>query len=886
MVGDYEGPSPALQGFFLQDLAGDGNPATSDGIFVYEANKANSVNLGDVVRVTGIAGENQGQTQVSSSQITQCGTGTVTPTEVTLPFTSATDAERYEGMLVRLPQTMYVTEIYLLGRFDQVLLSANARLEQPTNVTLPGVAANALQQQNNLNKILVDDASQAQNPDPILFGRNGMPLSASNTLRGGDTTTGIVGVMTYTWGGASASANAYRVRPINALNGFINFEGTNPRPDSAPALTGSLRVVGMNLLNFFNSFTGCTNGVGGAATACRGAENPIEFDRQLPKTVAAITGTNADVIGLTEMENDGYGPTSAIQSLVDALNAATAPGSYAFMDVDAGTGQVNALGTDAIKVALLYKTAKVTPVGITAALNSEAFVNGGDPAPRNRAALAQAFEEVKTGARFVVSVNHFKSKGSGCTVVDANDGQGGCNIVRTQAATLLASWLASDPTGTKEPDALIIGDLNSYAMEDPITALQAAGYIDLVSKFEGSKAYSYVFDGQWGYLDHALSNTSLTPQITKVADWHINADEPSVLDYNTNYKSAGQLISLYAPDQFRIADHDPVLIDLNLTNEPPSASAGGPYSTNEGTTVGLSASGSDPEGKAVSFAWDLNNDGVFETVGQNTTFNAVDGPGDYLVIVKVTDISGLSTTASANVHVDNVAPVLNNIAATPVPVQISTALSIGAAFTDVGILDTHTARIDWGDGNITSGTVTETKGSGFASGTHIYTTSGIFTIRMTVTDKDGAVSNEAIYADMVVYDPAGGFVTGGGWMKSLAGAYLADPLKTGKAVFGFSAKYDKNASVPTGEVTFQLQGSSLNFTATGLDWLIVNRQNATAQFKASGTLNGVSGYQCIIWLNEGNPDKFRIKIWASNGQVVYDNGVTQSLGGGSIKIHK
>ena len=424
---------PALRGFFLQDLIGDANPATSDALFVFNGNNT-KVNLGDVVRVDGHAGGIQDQTQVSAANIINCGTGSVEPTDVTLPFASPTDAERFEGMLVRLPQTLYVTEHFQLGRFGQVLMSSGARLQQPTNVTTPGAPAQALQEQNDLNQILVDDASQAQNPDPILFGRGGSPLSASNTLRGGDTATGIVGVMTYTWAGNAASGNAFRVRPVNALDGSILFEPANPRPEAAPALAGRLRVVGMNVLNFFNTFDGlpdngdnCANGAGGAPTDCRGADTQTELDRQWPKTVQAILGMNADVIGMTEIENDGYGPDSALQFLVDRLNEASAPGTYAFIDADAGTGQINALGLDAIKVALIYKPAKVFPVGSTAALNTVSFVNGGDSAPRNRAALAQAFEEVGTGARFVVAVNHLKSKGSACDAPDAGDGQGNCN---------------------------------------------------------------------------------------------------------------------------------------------------------------------------------------------------------------------------------------------------------------------------------------------------------------------------------------------------------------------------------------------------------------------------------------------------------------------------
>ncbi len=576
VVGDYEGASPALRGFFIQEPDGDGDPATSDGIFVFEGSNANTVSLGDVVRVTGTAGENQGQSQISVGTIVTCGTGIVTPTDVTFPVAAPDFLERYEGMLVRLPQTMYVTEHFQLGRFGQVVLSSGGRLQQPTNVVAPGAPAIALQLANNLNKIILDDASQTQNPDPILFARGGSPLSASNTLRGGDTATGIVGVLNYTWAGNSASGNAYRIRPVNALTGYVNFEPTNPRPTSVPDVGGDVKVVGMNLLNYFNTFDGlpdnvdnCTLGVGGAAADCRGADNQLEFDRQWAKTVAAILAMDPDVIGVNEIENDGYGPTSAVAHLVDQLNAATAPGTYAFIDVDTNTGQVNAMGTDAIKVALLYKPAVVTPVGQTAALNTAAFVNGGDSAPRSRPSLAQAFEQNSNGQVFIVDVNHLKSKGSACDIPDALDGQGNCNDVRVNAVTELMSWLATDPTGTGDPDILLVGDYNSYAMEDPISALETGGFIHLIKSFLGPDAYSYVFDGQWGYLDHALSSVSLFEQVTGVGDYHINSDEPSVLDYNTDFKTANLINTLYAPDQFRVSDHDPVVVGLCT---PPSLS--------------------------------------------------------------------------------------------------------------------------------------------------------------------------------------------------------------------------------------------------------------------------------------------------------------------------
>jgi predicted extracellular nuclease len=584
VVGDYEGSSPNLRGFNLQDAAGDGDPATSDGIFVFNFNN-NSVTLGSLVSVTGQVQEFQGQTQISNlTGLEICSTGaSVTPADVTLPFPTADYPERYEGMLVRFPQNLFVTEHFQLGRFGQIVASANDRLRQPTQLAAPGAPAQALQAQNNLNRIIVDDALNNQNADPIVFGRDGNFLSAANTLRGGDTFSNAVGVLTYNWAGNGASPNAYRLRPIDALSttiaNFVQFAPANPRPPAQQPVSGTLKVASINLLNFFNTFgNNCTLGAGGAATDCRGADNQAEFDRQVPKTVANITGTGTDVIGIVEIENDGYGPTSAIQTLVNALNAATAPNTYAFIDVDAQTGQVNALGNDAIKVGFVYKPASVTPVSSTAVLNTGAFgvfSTTQGLTQRSRPALAQAFQQNANNEVVVVSINHLKSKGSSCSDnigpvgpdPDAGDGQGNCNLTRKAAAQELAAWLATNPTGSTDPDVLIIGDLNSYAKEDPITALMGAGYTNLIEQKIGTNAYSYAFDGQWGYLDHALASSSLVSQVVEVAEWHINADEPTVLDYNTNFKSAGQQSSLFAPDAFRSSDHDPVIVGLNLSTK-------------------------------------------------------------------------------------------------------------------------------------------------------------------------------------------------------------------------------------------------------------------------------------------------------------------------------
>ena len=188
---------------------------------------------------------------------------------------------------------------------------------------------------------------------------------------------------------------------------------------------------------------------------------------------------------------------------------------------------------------------------------------------KNRPVLAQTFIDDTTGGIFTVAVNHLKSKGSPCDDVgdpDLGDGAGNCNVTRTNAALALVDWLAGDPTESGDEDFLIIGDLNAYDKEDPIDAILAGGYTDLIYDKLGEDAYSYVFDGQIGYLDHALANAGLLDEVTGVTVWHINADEPDLIDYDTSYKGPNQ-DAIYAPDAYRSSDHDPVIIGLKVCDE-------------------------------------------------------------------------------------------------------------------------------------------------------------------------------------------------------------------------------------------------------------------------------------------------------------------------------
>ena len=468
-----------------------------------------------------------GQTLTELSNLNNldvCSSGnSVTPTPIEIPFASGTFPERYEGMLVEFPadHDMVVTETFNFGRFGELILTTDERQWTPTHLVPPGDDAVAMQTANNLDRIVLDDGRNDQNIDPTVFPDGG--LSASNTIRVGDTVEGGSFVFEQRF-------SVYRLQPTADRPDFV---ATNPRPATAPDVGGDLRVAAMNVLNYFTTFDsirGSGNGpniCGPSLLECRGANTDFEFQRQRTKIINAILGLDASVVGLMEIENN---PSASTQDLVDGLNAATAPGTWAF--INTGT-----IGTDAIKVALIYRPAEVTPVGALAILDSGVDARFDDT--RNRPALAQTFDA--DGGRFTVVVNHLKSKGSDCGGAPDDDlslgGAGNCNLTRTRAAEALVDWIAEDPTNSGDRDVLVIGDLNSYAQEAPIDVFREAGYVDTLAESLGSDAYSFVFQGQSGYLDHGLASPTLAAQVTGAAEWHINADEPPVLDYNDDFKS-------------------------------------------------------------------------------------------------------------------------------------------------------------------------------------------------------------------------------------------------------------------------------------------------------------------------------------------------------------
>jgi len=244
----------------------------------------------------------------------------------------------------------------------------------------------------------------------------------------------------------------------------------------------------------------------------------------------------------------------------------------------------------------------------------------------------------------------------------------------------------------------------------------------------------------------------------------------------------------------------------------------------------------------------------------------------------------------------NAAPIVGDITAPVDPIQVGTEIAAIADFTDPDTLDTHTAEWDWGDSSTSPGTVDEANES--VGGSHTYTAAGVYTVTLTVTDDDGD-SDQSVFQYVVIYDPDGGFVTGGGWIDSPAGAYTADPELTGKANFGFVSKYKKGTDIPTGNTQFSFRVADLKFHSTEYQWLVVAGPHA--KFKGDGTINNDGNYGFMVTATDGElnggggVDKFRIKIWDKNDgdAVAYDNQMgdadgtdaTHEIGGGSIVIH-
>ncbi len=507
-----------LGGLFVQSPGtGDGDPHTPEGLFVQvPADMAlPALKAGQTLELQGSLHAVSGARTLALAHL-RVLPGKATAPAITTLTAPPVDWSALDGMRVRIdaPLTLDGTDT----RYGQTIASFGGRLWTPAEQAVAGTPAfAAVNADNARRRIVLDDASDARDPATL-------PYLPAGPVRTGSVATGVEGIVDY-------RHDAWRLQVTQPLH-----VQAAARP-SAPTVPGNLRIAVFNLENLFNG-----DGAGGGFPTLRGAKTEAQWHAQVAKLIATLTPLHADIAALMELENDGYGPRSSLAQFVDALNAGGGDWTY----VDAGSGP----GDNPIRVGLIYRASKVTPVG------KPVVLEGGPFAEHSRVPLAQAFRR-GDGPVFVVAANHFKSKGcrdaSGADA-DQHDGASCWNATRTDSARRVDAWLKSDPTGQGATRSLIVGDLNAYAQEAPLRTLRAAGWADAFALAKVEAPYSYVYDGQSGRLDHALLSPDLAAHLKGAAEWHVNADEPFDVGYE----------GLDAAGPWRSSDHDPMLLGFDL----------------------------------------------------------------------------------------------------------------------------------------------------------------------------------------------------------------------------------------------------------------------------------------------------------------------------------
>jgi predicted extracellular nuclease len=552
---------PELNGIAVQEEPDDvdGDERTSEGVFVFVGSGFDfeSLNRFDIVQVSGEVDEFFTDTEISADEVAICETEPVeiTATPLTLPADFPT-REALEGMLVVTTQDLTVTSLFTAYSFGELGVSSSGILHEPVNLFEPGSSeAFALAEQNTEDLLFIDDRGE--------FGGDNSPWFGEPNQRAGDIVeAGVEGVLYFSFGD-------HLLEPIefpDVVDGSPVFADREP----APSLDGGADIGAFNVLNYFNTF--------GNDDVLRGARNQEQFDLQSAKIVDAILNLDAAVLGLIEIENDyedafDGDPDSepSIETLVDQLNAAAGSDLYDWITIpenlltDEGLGG-GGLGTDAIAVGIIYQPDRATPVGDVATFDIDALLTGADT-NKNRWPLAASFDI--DGQAVTVVVNHFKSKGSACddVTVPAGFGDGqddpqtaSCDLVREYAAERLIEWVETKPTGVNSPDTFVVGDLNSYAEEDPIRILEEAGYLDLVERYDDN-AFTYKFDGRYGRLDYIMASPSAKRLVDDAEVWQLNSAEP----YGYLYFNEPIDESAYAS-----SDHDAVVAAISEPGKGPS----------------------------------------------------------------------------------------------------------------------------------------------------------------------------------------------------------------------------------------------------------------------------------------------------------------------------
>jgi predicted extracellular nuclease len=490
-------------GFFIQDTLGDGNPATSDGIYIYVPNSSAvkpmlaSLKVGHYIYLSGIVSEYYEKTEITAASMTVLDSVRTPDFVDFIPETPVyfSDMERFEGMLLRIPQKLVVNSVeyhqdsYYFGQLEVSTKRRRAETE---------IAIRKNDEISLYDSLYNDNLNNSLWLAPATFTASNPFTDADGVVRNGYWAENINGVIDFKEG-------VYYLYPLQNFS-FTQDNIRTETPDFQAFGNYNYTVSAFNIRQFHNTDV-----------------------RQTNKIVQAMHAIDADVFGICEM-----GQGSPLHILLDALNAAYGKNEYACVETNLPNNDIYTSN------AFFYKPTKVSPVGNYTWVNT----------PYLYRKLYQKFR-FSTGDTVLFNVNHYKAKGDGGTNGDAdqNDGQSGYNATRMQDAQSTVDWLAAEQAAGAK--ILIMGDLNSLANEEPMRILKAAGYHNQTERFNEDE-YSYSYNGRIQYLDYLMANDSLAKYVTGAIAWHINSDETEKWEYNATYQNT----------PYRCSDHDPVVMGL------------------------------------------------------------------------------------------------------------------------------------------------------------------------------------------------------------------------------------------------------------------------------------------------------------------------------------
>jgi len=497
------------KGLYIEQPGSDRDDRTSNAVFIQTKDLPAGIAQGALISAKGEVSEiGKGRYTLTAitgiTEMIKCASGEALPlTDISLPL-NGPGREALESMRIQINDSLMVSDVYQFGR-GNFTLSGNGPQFVPTEVMNPG---------RDTARMLTKNRAFAL---PAL-----LTPAADHTglLVSGASIKHITGVL------------GHDGRDLRISLQSIESESATGFELPAAAANGSIRSVGMNLHNYFNG-----NGKGSDFPTPRGAKTFKAFQLQRDRIGAAIKVLDPHILGVMELENDGFGSNSAAQDLIQLANHAT--GKPWAVSRPAGDNT----GTDVITVGVFYRSDRLKPVGPAKTLTGPEF-------NRSRQPLAQVFQPLPDGEKVLVVINHLKSKGS-CPDSGENanqkDGQGCWNPMRQASAEKMSAWAKAVAESAGTNNILVLGDMNAYRNEDPIGAIRDAGFTELMDKKQG-RAYSFVFYGQRGTLDYAFCSEALLENVQQAFIWNVNAALPVKMDLPEPW--------------LRFSDHDPVVVDI------------------------------------------------------------------------------------------------------------------------------------------------------------------------------------------------------------------------------------------------------------------------------------------------------------------------------------